>query len=155
MTEAPTLTLRRVSPREPGAEALLNESQALMRSMFPPEQNNFLSHDALAAPHIHLYLAEAGAEPLGTGALAIFDGYGEIKSLYTSAAARGRGVAAALLTRLEEEARAAALPWLRLETGPGLDAAQRLYRRFGYTLCGPYGAYTESPGSIFYEKALT
>ncbi|NDV01955.1 GNAT family N-acetyltransferase [Pseudoroseicyclus tamaricis] len=153
MTEAPAITLRRVSPREPGAEALLNESQALMRAMF--EQNHFLSHDALAAPHIHLYLAEAGSQPLGTGALAIFEGYGEIKSLYTSEAARGRGVAAALLARLEEVARAASLPWLRLETGPGLDSAQRLYRRFGYTLCGPYGAYKESPSSIFYEKALT
>ncbi|WP_373356402.1 GNAT family N-acetyltransferase [Pseudoroseicyclus sp. CXY001] len=151
----PALTIRRASPHEPGAAALLHQSHALMQALYPPEQNHFLSLDALAAPGILFFLAEEGATALGTGALALRPGYGEVKSLFTAEAARGRGVAAALLATLEAEARAASLPWLRLETGPGLDAAHRLYTRAGFTPCGPFGAYEESPGSLFFEKALS
>lgn len=37
-------------PRDPGATALLNQSHALMESLFPPEDNFFLDIDQLCVP---------------------------------------------------------------------------------------------------------
>ncbi|MBI1418688.1 MAG: GNAT family N-acetyltransferase [Limimaricola sp.] len=141
-------------PRAPAARALLEQSHALMQALFPPEDNFFLPVDALAAPGIRFFVATEGDQTLGTGALALKDGYGEVKSMFTAEAARGRGVADAILTRIMDEARAAGLPWLRLETGNTLHAAHRLYARHGFMRCGPFGDYPDAPSSIFMEKPL-
>lgn len=142
-------------PREAGATRLLTESHALMQALFPPEDNFYLSIDDLCAPDIRFFVARDWDEVLGTGALALRDGYGEVKSMFTAPQARGRGVAALILTRIEAEARAEGLPWLRLETGNVLHEAHRLYARAGFTPCGRFGDYPEAPSSVFLEKRLT
>ncbi|WP_297773190.1 GNAT family N-acetyltransferase [uncultured Roseovarius sp.] len=141
-------------PRHPQASALLRASHALMESLFPPEDNFFLDIEALTAPDIRFFTARSGDRILGTGALALRDGYGEVKSMFVDDAARGRGVADALLRRIEDEARDLGLPCLRLETGSLLEAAHRLYARHGFETSGPFGDYPESASSIFMEKAL-
>ncbi|MEQ9258315.1 MAG: GNAT family N-acetyltransferase [Roseovarius sp.] len=146
-----------VEPADPlaqGPKALLEASHALMREMFEPEENYFLDFEALRAPEIHFFAAREGQVVLGTGALAVKEGYGEIKSMFTAPEARGRGVAAALLRALEDEAREFRLPLLRLETGTGLDAAHRLYERAGFRRCGIFGDYRPSAASIYMEKRL-
>ena len=139
-------------PRAPGPAGLLAQSHALMRAMYPPEQNHYLSLDALAAPDIRFFAATEGEATLGTGAIALRAGYAEVKSMFTAPAARGMGVADAILRRLIEAAAAENRPLLRLETGPGLDAAHRLYARHGFVPRGPFGNYEESPGSLFFER---
>lgn len=141
-------------PKAPGASALLNASHALMQSLFPPEDNFFLDIDALCAPEIRFFAAMQGTTCLGTGALALRDGYGEVKSMFVDEAARGRGVADAILRRIEDEARSLGLAALKLETGNVLHAAHRLYARHGFTPCGPFGDYPKTPSSIFMEKTL-
>ena len=141
-------------PRAPQAAALLRQSHALMESLFPPEDNFYLDIDALAAEDIRFYTAREGDTVLGTGALALKDGYGEVKSMFVAEAARGRGVADALLRQIEDAAREEGLPALKLETGNVLHAAHRLYERHGFTRCGRFGDYPEAHSSIFMEKAL-
>lgn len=141
-------------PRDAAPRALLEASHALMRSLFPPEDNFFLDIEELARPDIHFYAAREGDQVLGTGALAVHQGYGEVKSMFTSPQARGRGVADALLRQIEDQARALKLPTLKLETGDSLHAAHRLYARHGFTPCGPFGTYPEAASSIFMEKPL-
>jgi putative acetyltransferase len=153
MTHA-ALTIARADPREPGATALLHRSQALMRALFPPEDNFFLDIAALAAPDIRFFVARRGEATLGTGALALREGYGEVKSMFVDEGARGQGVAGALLGRIEAEARAEGLPLLRLETGTLLHDAHRLYARHGFAPRGPFGDYPDAPSSIFMEKSL-
>lgn len=148
------LLIEPTSPRAPGTQALLEQSHALMLSLFSPDACHFLDLDALEAENIHLFAAREGEETLGTGALAVKDGYGEVKSMFTSEAARGKGVAAALLRQIEDTAIALGLPELKLETGVGLDAAHRLYERFGFTYCGPFGDYEAQPESLFMKKPL-
>jgi putative acetyltransferase len=148
------VTVRPGDPRSPEGRALLGASHALLTSLYPPEDNFFLSVDELAAAHIDFWIAEGAGQPLGCVALARLDGYGEVKSLFVSPAARGRGVGAALLGALEQRARAFGLPLLRLETGDTLDEAHRLYARHGYNPCGPFGDYREGPHSVFMEKRL-
>ena len=67
----PALTVSLADPRDPQATALLERSQALLRALFPPEDNFFLDLGALAAPDIRFFAARRGARTLGTGALAL------------------------------------------------------------------------------------
>ena len=142
------------NPHDPQATALLKASHALMQSLFPPEDNFYLEIDELTAPHIRFFIARESDTTRGTGALAIKDGYGEVKSMFVDEAARGRGIADALLRRIEDEARAENLPWLKLETGEVLHAAHALYTRHGFTACGAFGDYIDAKSSIFMEKRL-
>ncbi|QOL81627.1 GNAT family N-acetyltransferase [Pseudooceanicola spongiae] len=143
------------APNTPEATRLLDASQALMRRLYNPEENHFLSHDALLADDIRFFIARIGDEVLGCAALQIKTGYGEVKSFYTDEAARGRGIGAALLRQIEDQARAEGLPLLRLETGDALAAACRLYERHGYTRCGVFGDYPDNGVSVFMQKPLT
>ncbi|TNC52393.1 GNAT family N-acetyltransferase [Rubellimicrobium rubrum] len=149
-----TLTVRPADPRSEEARALLGQSHALLASLYPPEDNHYLSVDELAQPHIDFWIAETGGQPQGCIALARLNGYGEVKSMFVDPAARGQGVGAALMTALEARARALGLPMLRLETGDTLDDAHRLYARHGFGTCGPFGDYAEGPHSVFMEKRL-
>jgi putative acetyltransferase len=51
-------------------------------------------------PHVRFFVARIGEEAVGCGAVALLDGYAEVKRMYTSEAARGRGVGKAVLARL-------------------------------------------------------
>lgn len=143
------------SPRDPDVVALLKQSHALMESLFPPEDNFYLDIEDLCAPHIRFFVAREAGEALGTGALAIKDDYGEIKSMFVADVARGKGVGAKLLRVIEATALDEGLALLKLETGNVLHAAHRLYRRHGFSDCGPFGNYREAKSSIFMEKTLT
>lgn len=142
-------------PSSPGPRALLEQSHSMMRDLFPPEDNYFLDLEELRGPDIRFYAARDGAETLGTGALALKRGYAEVKSMFTSEAARGRGVAAAILRALEDEARGEDITVLRLETAEALDAAIRLYERHGFTRRGIFGDYRPNATSVFMEKILS
>ncbi len=148
------IIVERSDPREAGAATLLQQSHALMESLFPPEDNFYLDVESLTAPHIHFFTARDGDLICGTGALAVKDGYGEVKSMFVAEEARGKGVADALLRQIEDQAREENLPLLKLETGNVLHAAHRLYRRHGFTDCGVFGAYKAANSSIFMEKTL-
>ncbi|MDA5095429.1 GNAT family N-acetyltransferase [Aliiroseovarius sp. KMU-50] len=141
-------------PRHPDATALLKASHALMEELFPPEDNFFLDIDDLCVPEISFFVAHEGDRILGTAAIADKGDYGEVKSMFVSPDARGKGVGEALLAQIEATARAVGHDALKLETGNVLHAAHRLYQRAGFTLCGPFGDYPEAASSIFMEKAL-
>ena len=149
-----TVTVRLGSPHEPGATALLQASHAYLQSLYPPEDNFFLSIDTLAAPHVSFFVAELAGDTIGCAALANKGSYGEVKSMFTAPAARGTGTGAALMGELEAHARAQNLPLMRLETGDNLYPAHRLYERHGFTRCGPFGDYREAVHSVFMEKRL-
>ncbi|AML51227.1 GNAT family N-acetyltransferase [Falsihalocynthiibacter arcticus] len=141
-------------PKDPRTVALLTAHHSLMQSLFPAESNHFLSVDALSVPEITFLVASEGAQHLGCGALANKGSYGEIKSMFVSEAARGKGVANLILTELISNARASGLSKLYLETGDSLRAAHALYEKHGFTFCGPFGDYPDDPLSYFMELTL-
>jgi len=80
--------------------------------------------------------------------------------MYVRDAGRGRGVAQALLTRIETEARDAGFALLRLETGVRQSAALRFYQRAGFQICEAFGVYAAMAPhavatSVFLQKRLT
>lgn len=149
-----TVTVRIGDPRSAGGTALLTASRDYMEARYPPEHMFALSIDELCVPSVTFFIATVDEMPLGCAALKAQDGYGEVKSMFVSDAARGAGVGAALMDALIAQARALALPALKLETGDDLDPAHRLYQRHGFAFCGPFGDYGEGPHSLFMEKRL-
>src|SRR3546814_13052678 len=88
---------------------------------------------ALRAPEITFWTAWEGARLLGCGALkALSDTHGEIKSMHTAQAARGRGVARRMPAHIVAAARWRGYRRLRLETGSmeGIDPARALSAGF-------------------------
>ncbi|ARO13790.1 putative acetyltransferase [Ketogulonicigenium robustum] len=148
------ISIRKGDPLSADGRRLLEASQAYLRSLYPPEDNYFLSIEALADPSITFLIAYDDTAALGCVALADKGEYGEVKSLWVDPNTRGKSVGAALMETLEGRARARKLKMLKLETGDTLHAAHRLYKRVGYTICGPFGDYREGPHSVFMEKAL-
>lgn len=148
------IIVARTDPHDPQATALLRQSHAMMQSLFNEGDCHYLNIDDLCAPHIHFFTARRGDVVIGTAALAIKEGYGEIKSMFVSQAARGSGAADALMRQLEDEAGAEDLPILKLETGDVLHAAHKLYYRHGFTKCEAFGDYETADASVFMEKSL-
>lgn len=142
-------------PLDPGPKALLEQSHMLMTTLFEPEENYFLGFEALCTPEVHFFIAREGGAVLGTGAVVNKESYGEVKSMFTANAARGKGVGGALLRALEDHARSLGLPVLKLETALRLPEAVRLYARHGFTECGRFGDYRPNDTSYFMEKRLT
>lgn len=86
------------------------------------------------------------------GLKALPDGACEIKRMFVVEAARGRGVARALLEELEQRARELGYEIARLDTGPAQQRAQRMYERAGYA---PIANFNANPvASFFGEKRL-
>jgi len=151
--------IEREDPARPDVVALLEQHLAVTKDTAPPESCHALHADELRAPHITFLAARDNDGTLvGMGALAdLGDGHGEIKSMHTALAARGRGVAAAMLTRLVEVARESGYTRVSLETGTQdfFEPAHRLYERHGFTECGPFDTYVADPHSRFYTLNLS
>jgi putative acetyltransferase len=138
---------------------LIGELDAVLGAAYEPHQRHGLSIAALFEPHVRFFVARRDGVAAGCGGVALFDDYAEVKRMYTRPAARGRGLAKAVLRRIEEEARAAGKSVLRLETGPYQREAIGLYQSSGFARCGPFGHYAQMPArnielSLFFEKAL-
>lgn len=153
------MTLRIVEDDLTGPEiiALLERHLETMRSQSPPESVHALDLDGLKARQVTFWSVYDGDVLVGCGALKELDArHGEIKSMHTAAEIRGRGVAAAMVGHILTEARRRSYSRLSLETGSTEDfsSAHRLYRRFGFTECGPFGGYVLDPFSVFMTLEL-
>lgn len=111
----------------------------------------------LQTPDIQFWTIWDGETLAGTGALKrLSPDHGELKSMHTAQALRGRGVGAAMLRHLIETARAEGFTRLSLETGSRdyFRPAHALYERHGFTDCLPFGAYLHDPNSRFMTLPL-
>lgn len=149
------MKVERGDPKHPQATALLKQSHALMQSLFPPEDNYFLDIEELCEPNIVFLVANDAGEISGTAALALKEGYAEIKSMFVDPAKRGAGIADALMVGLEQAAKENEVAVVRLETATLLEAAVKLYARHGFEPCEIFGDYEPNNTSLFMEKRLS
>jgi putative acetyltransferase len=138
---------------------LVDELEAVLAAEYPPEQRHGLALDAIFQPHVRFFLARRHGAAVGCGGVALFPDFAEVKRMYVRDAARGQGVADAILARIEQEVRSAGLSLLRLETGTRQIAAMRLYARMGFRECSAFGDYARmAPNaivtSVFLEKRV-
>lgn len=142
-----------------GAEvaALLHEHLDDMAKWSPPESIHALDLDRLRRPEITFWTVWQDGELLGCGALRELDAtHAEIKSMRTSNRHRRKGVAALLLQHILDEATRRGYQRLSLETGApdAFEPARRLYARFGFSRCGPFGDYVDDSFSVFMMRTL-
>lgn len=141
----------------PEIAALLQEHLDDMRLHSPPESIHALDLEKLRAPGITFWSAWEDDALVGCVALKELDpGHGEIKSMRTARAHRGRGIGVALLRHVLDEAAARGYRRLSLETGSmaAFVPARTLYARFGFEPCGPFAQYAEDPHSVFMTRAI-
>ena len=131
---------------------LLAEHLADMYATSPPESVHALDLTGLLDPAVTVWTLWSDEALLGCVALKELSAVeGEIKSMRTSPAARGRGVATRLLTHLIDQARRRGYQRLSLETGSQdfFAPARRLYTRHGFVGCPPFGDYLSDPSSTY------
>ena len=156
------ITIAVEPPRQPEVERLLDGSTAYAQSLYPPESNFLLDIATLERPEVAFYVARDGERAVGIAALVIETETaadapaprGELKRMFVDPAARGRGVAGALLTRIEADASARGIREIVLETGDLHDAAKVLYARHGYREIPQFGQYVGEPHSVCFAKPL-
>ena len=138
------------SPLADDVRALLERHLAYAHASTAPEDIHALDVDALLDPSITFFSYRADGELLAVAALKRLDGeHAEIKSMHTAEAARGRGIARALVDHLVGVARGAGYRRVSIETGsgPAFAPARRLYAGAGFVPCEPFADYPDSPNS--------
>jgi putative acetyltransferase len=142
---------------DPRVVALLDTHVSRARAETARGSAHALDLAGLRAPEMTFWSAWEGDAVVGVGALKRLSAeHGEIKSMHTAEAARGRGVGSALLRQIMAAARARGMSRLSLETGSWdyFLPARALYARHGFVECPPFGEYREDPNSVFMTLEL-
>jgi putative acetyltransferase len=142
---------------DPRVVALLHTHVTRARAETARGSAHALDLAGLRAPEITFWSVWEGDEVVGVGALKRLSAdHGEVKSMHTAEAARGRGVGSALLRQIMATARARGMRRLSLETGswPYFQPARALYARHGFVESAPFGDYREDPNSVFMTLEL-
>ena len=145
-------------PSRPDVSALLAEHLADMRATSPPESVHALDVAALQVPAVTFWTVRRQGTLLGCAALKeLTTEHGEIKSMRTTATARGSGIGATMLAHLIETARSRGYARLSLETGTQeyFAPARRLYERFGFVVAEPFADYALDQSSAFFTLQLS
>lgn len=97
-------------------------------------------------------IARLDGEPVGWRSHG--EGTAELKRMYTAPAARGRGVARALLAAVERSAREQGRKRLILECGDRQPEAIGLYTSAGYERIPNFGFYKDEQGCLSFGRTL-
>jgi GNAT superfamily N-acetyltransferase len=134
-------------------QAYFAELAARFEGGFDPARANPLTEQELTPPAGYFIIARLEGRPVGCGALKITETkVGEIKRMWTSGPARGRGIAGKIIGALEEIARGVGVERLRLDTNKALEEAHEFYRRRGYR---EVERFNDDPyAHLWFEKRL-
>ena len=130
---------------------LLTDHLADMFATSPAESVHALDVSGLSAPGVTFWTVADGDE------LKELDPeHGELKSMRTDAAARGRGLGALLLEHVLDESARRGYRRVSLETGSQefFRPARRLYEKYGFRECGPFADYVLDANSVFMTLEL-
>jgi putative acetyltransferase len=142
---------------DPRVVALLQLHVTRARAETAPGSAHALDLSGLRTPEVTFWSVWEGDTVVGVGALKqLSANHGEIKSMHTAEAARGRGVGSALLGQIMAVALERGMSRLSLETGswPYFAPARALYARHGFVECGPFGEYRLDPNSVFMTREV-
>lgn len=151
----PEITIQAESALSDDGRALIAGSQAALLEVYSSEECFSFSPEELAVPNATFLVARRGGEPVGCVALMDMGTYGEVKRLFVRPEARGLALGMALMDVLESLCKDLGLSVIKLETGPELRGAMRIYSQRGYVETTVFGDYPDIPTNLFLEKRLT
>jgi putative acetyltransferase len=103
----------------------------------------------------HVIVAYENGTAVGCGAIKEFDAEAmEVKRMYINPGYRGKGIATAVLSALEQWASELSYQKCVLETGKRQQEAIQLYRKNGYHITENYGQYVGVENSLCFSKNL-
>jgi putative acetyltransferase len=144
-------------PRADDIRELPERHLAFCNLHSPPEDVHALDVEGLAGLDITFLSFRVDGELLAVGALKQLDArHAELKSMHTVSAARGRGIARALVDHLIGIARDRGVERVSIETGSmeAFAAARALYTNAGFYECDPFGDYVPSANSTFMTRLV-
>ena len=156
-TPEPGFQIRTGDLTDPRLVALLEAHLDGARTHSPPGNVHALDLSGLRGPGLSFWVLLDGDDVVGMGALKGLDAaHGEVKSMHTARAVRGRGAGTQMLRHIIAEARAKGMTRLSLETGTPeyFHPAHGLYRRHGFVDCSPFGAYVADGFSLCMTREL-
>lgn len=99
------------SPLQDDIRALIDELNAALLDLTPPEFCFHMTVEEMAEPDTTVFVARDDGEAVACGALKRHqDSIGEVKRMYTRPSHRGRKIGAAIVTRIEDLAGPRASP---------------------------------------------
>lgn len=137
---------------DPRVVDLLHIHQTSAKAETAPGSAHALDLTGLQSPDISFWTIWDDETLLGFGALKRLSAdHGEVKSMHTAQAMRGRGAGRAMLRHIIEIARARGMSRLSLETGASeyFLPARALYRSHGFLECPPFAGSVLDPNSVF------
>ena len=89
------VTIERVSVATDEIRQLVAELDRALTGPYLPEQHHYLPFERLFDNNVRFFAARIDGVAVGCGGLAFYDGFAEVKRMFTQPTARRRGVAAA------------------------------------------------------------
>jgi putative acetyltransferase len=166
------------TPLQDEIRVIINELNALLSSLTPPEHCHHMTVEQMARDDTTLFVARLSDTSLsdpnhgdvppnqvqtinkgkvvGIGALRRHPGkIGEVKRMYTLPSHQNMKIGSNILSLIEVLARQEGCGRLLLETGSNFDAAKYLYAKAEFKeIEGPVLDYPMSPWTAFFEKVL-
>ncbi|OXM67703.1 GNAT family N-acetyltransferase [Amycolatopsis vastitatis] len=150
-----TLTISPVTWDDPDAVRLREAQRTELDARYGTDDHEPGALPTAETVAVFLVARDAAGTAVGCGGIRpLGPGSGEVKRMYVEPAARGTGVAAALLRALEDHARGLGITRLLLETGTGQPDAIRFYQREGYEPIEAFGPYRGEPLSRCFARDL-
>lgn len=117
------------------------------------EKDFFAQYNQIYLEHVIVYYENEMA--LGCGAFKEYEPkVAEIKRMFVLPEQRGKGIAVAILTELENWAKAEGYDACILETSVRLESAIALYKKSGYEVIPNYGQYVGVESSLCMKKNI-
>ncbi|MEU8800265.1 GNAT family N-acetyltransferase [Spirillospora sp. NPDC048819] len=141
----------------PRIAEFLDEHVRQMRAITPLESKHALDLDGLRRPEVTFWSVMDGEAVVGCGAIQRLDeAHAELKSMRTATTRKRSGIASLLLEHILTEAARMGFTRLSLETGSAefFAPARKLYEKFGFEYCEPFGDYKPDPHSVFMTREL-
>lgn len=147
--------IQQESPDSPLAVELINELETHLESFgYPAHSRHGYSVEKLIQQGVAFFIMRSDGIPVGCGGIQLFADYGEVKRMFVRTDQQRKGYAQAMLQYLSDFVLRHGIQSLRLETGIYQIPAIRLYEKFGFQRCGPFGEYCEDPNSVYMEKVI-
>jgi GNAT superfamily N-acetyltransferase len=142
---------------DPVAQGFVADIMADLTERYGGGDDTPLDPTEFDPPHGVFLVAWLDGEAVGSVAWrthAGTDDVAELKRMFVRPAARGRGVAKALLRAVEDSARSAGRKRMVLETGAAQPEAIGLYQAWGYARIENFGHYRDEPDVRSFGRAL-
>jgi len=147
--------IERISAASPEARELIAQLDQDLLRRYDASDIHGIDAEAFERDGGYLLVCRIDGRPVGCGAFRpLGGGIAEIKRMYVRDEARRKGVAAAILARLEGELRSRGFESMVLETGTRQHEAQGLYRKLGFFPIPRFEGYTTCDISLCFAKKL-